>query len=204
MSSTTSYSEEEEWFINHWNDILTYPTIDDLCWALSEPADVLAAKYRSLRKNVLLLDRPDRKPPPISEDAFIPGEQWVSALGFDSAYEVSDHGRVRSLSRQVKCGPGGKTRQVKGRILKTIITARGYAAVNLSICNTSHQKPLHRLVLESFTGPKSNMVVRHRDGNPLNNKLNNLEWGTHQENMQDVAGHYDEAALTLLDHFEDS
>jgi len=198
------YSEEEEWFINHWNDILTYPTIGDLCEALSEPADVLAAKYRSLRKNVLLLDRPDRKPAPVAEDEVIPGEQWVSALGFDSAYEVSDHGRVRGLTRRVKCGPVGKTRLVKGRILKTIITARGYAAVNLSVCNTSRQRPLHRLVLESFTGPKSNMVVRHRDGNPLNNKLDNLEWGTHQENMEDVAQHYDEVALTLLDHFGDS
>jgi len=117
---------------------------------------------------------------------------------------VSDHGRVRGLTRRVKCGPVGKTRLVKGRILKTIITARGYAAVNLSVCNTSRQRPLHRLVLESFTGPKSNMVVRHRDGNPLNNKLDNLEWGTHQENMEDVAQHYDEVALTLLDHFGDS
>lgn len=200
-----NYSDEEEWFINHWNDILTYPTIGDLCEALSEPADVLAAKYRSLRKRILLLDRPDRKPPPITEDAVIPGERWVSAIGFDSCYEVSDHGRVRSMPRQVKCGPvAGKMRTVKGRILKTIVTARGYAAVNLSVANMSHQRPLHRLVLESFTGPKENMVVRHKDANPLNNRLDNLEWGTHQENMQDVAMHYDEADLTLLDHFEDS
>ena len=197
-------SDEEEWFINHWNDILTYPTIGDLCEALSEPADVLAAKYRSLRKSVLLLDRPDRKPPPVAEDEVIPGERWVSALGFDSAYEVSDHGRVRGLTRRVKCGPLGKTRLVKGRLLKTQTTVRGYAAVNLSLANSHKQASLHRLVLASFTGPHDNLVVRHKDGNPLNNRLDNLEWGTHQENMKDVAQHYDEVALTLLDHFEDS
>lgn len=201
---SANYSEEEEWFINHWNDILTYPTIGDLCEVLSEPADVLAAKYAQLRRRrILLLDRRDRKPPPTEPDEVIPDEQWVSAIGYDNFYQVSDYGRVRSIDRIVKAGHGAR-RHIKGRILKLLLTAHGYQVVNLSANSVTQQKTVHRLVLASFTGPHDDLVVRHKNGDSTNNKLSNLEWGTHRENMDDQMSHYDEAALTLLDHFDDS
>jgi hypothetical protein len=49
---------------------------------------------------------------------------------------------------------------------------------------------VHRLVLETFIGPcPPGMECRHLDGNPTNNKLNNLRWGTHKENIQDSIKH---------------
>ena len=95
-------------------------------------------------------------------------------------------------------------RRIKGRVLKLLLTNSGYQVVNLSVNSVTQQKTVHRLVLASFTGLHDNLYVRHKDGNSVNNKLSNLEWGTHRENMDDQMSHYDEVALTLLDHFDDS
>ena len=200
----TEFSEEEQLFISYWNDILNYPTIDDLVEALCEPADILCAKYTHLRRRkILLLERRDRMPPPVESDEVIPDEKWVSAIGYDSFYQVSDYGRVRSMDRIVNTGHCAK-RNIKGRILKLLVTNHGYQVVNLSVNSVTQQKTVHRLVLASFTGPHDDLFVRHKDGNSANNKLSNREWGTHRENMDDQMSHYDEVALTLLDHFDDS
>jgi len=42
---------------------------------------------------------------------------------------------------------------------------------------------IHRLVLEAFIGPSLERECNHKDGNKLNNDLKNLEWVTHQENI---------------------
>ena len=45
---------------------------------------------------------------------------------------------------------------------------------------------VHRLILETFVGPRpQGMECRHLDGNPLNNHLINLCWGTRDENFAD-------------------
>jgi hypothetical protein len=45
---------------------------------------------------------------------------------------------------------------------------------------------VHRIVLESWCRPpESGEECRHLDGNPLNNRLDNLAWGTSQENTND-------------------
>ena len=50
---------------------------------------------------------------------------------------------------------------------------------------------VHRLVLLAFVGRPSRkgMVARHKDGDPANNRLGNLAWGTAQENWQDRKQH---------------
>lgn len=49
---------------------------------------------------------------------------------------------------------------------------------------------VHRAVLLAFVGPPpKNQECRHLDGNPKNNNLENLKWGTHSENMQDRKRH---------------
>ena len=49
---------------------------------------------------------------------------------------------------------------------------------------------IHRLVLEAFVGPcPVGMECRHLDGNPENNRLENLKWGTHKENVADSKRH---------------
>lgn len=49
---------------------------------------------------------------------------------------------------------------------------------------------LHAVILETFVGPcPDGMMGRHLDGNPANNRLDNLRWGTAEENYDDRRGH---------------
>lgn len=194
----TPLSAEEEEFVNHWNDILTYPLITDVAEALSEPPQVLAAKFRNLRKRCLLLDRKDRMEIAAPKNRSLAGEQWVSLLGFDGTYQVSNLGRIRSLDRRVN------NRFYKGQLIKANSNSLGYFFVNLANAGVHRTMSVHRAVLESFTGRKEKMVVRHVDNNKANNRLENLSWGTHADNMQDLERDYDAAALTILDHLSDS
>lgn len=51
-------------------------------------------------------------------------------------------------------------------------------------------KLAHRLVLEAFVGPcPDGMECRHLNGNPSDNRVENLAWGTHRENMHDKFAH---------------
>lgn len=59
----------------------------------------------------------------------------------------------------------------------------GYKIIFLGIENKRHK--VHRLVAELFIqNPENKKVVNHKDGNKLNNHVNNLEWNTHSENNQ--------------------
>jgi hypothetical protein len=87
-------------------------------------------------------------------------------------YEVSRCGLVRNA----------KTGQlIAGHILRN-----GYRQVNLFLSNTDViYRMAHRLVAEAFIGPiPHNKEVNHKDGDKLNNHVNNLEYVTHRENMR--------------------
>lgn len=61
-------------------------------------------------------------------------------------------------------------------------------------------RQVHRLVLETFIGPcPAGKECRHLDGNPKNNNLDNLCWGTHKENFQDMIRHGTDT-IRHLDH----
>lgn len=187
------FTDEEEWFINHWNDILTYPTIDDLCSAMSEPANVIRAKYRDIKRRCLLLPRKDSVSK-ITDEPDLVGEEWTSVLGWDGFYKVSNKGRVRSLDRQVR------DRRYTGKLLALNANCDGYVCVNLSANGVNKTKAVHRLVMEGWTGLHPGMVIRHKDNDRKNNALDNLEWGTTADNNQDTVRSDDEASLTILDH----
>lgn len=58
-----------------------------------------------------------------------------------------------------------------------------YLKVTLSINNVKYQVAVHRLVAEAFIPNPDNLpCVNHKDENPLNNNVDNLEWCTHQYN----------------------
>jgi hypothetical protein len=70
-------------------------------------------------------------------------------------------------------------------------TRRGYLNVTLC-CNDGckHTFQVHRIILETFVGPRPDgMQCRHLNGNASDNRLENLTWGTPQENSQDAARH---------------
>lgn len=112
-------------------------------------------------------------------------EVWRPVVGYELSYEVSTEGRVRSLDR---VDTNGRTR--RGVILVNLIGSSGYPQVNLHYGGHQETRHVHRLVIEAFgTEPKDGEEVRHMNGNPLDNSIANLAWGTHLENMHDQQVH---------------
>lgn len=115
-------------------------------------------------------------------------------VGWEGRYEVSDHGRVRSLDRIVIEATTGRQRRHKGRIIKP---AANVVSGHLTVClppangeaRTSKRNAryyVHRLVLEAFVGPApSGLIGCHDDDDPSNNRLGNLAWGTRAKNVYD-------------------
>lgn len=97
-------------------------------------------------------------------------EEWRAIC---SHYDVSNHGRVKRTAP----GQGAKA----GLILKPRVNIRGY--VNYELHRRTHQG--HQLVLCGFIGPRpSGLEVNHKDGDPLNNHLDNLEYVSRSENIR--------------------
>jgi hypothetical protein len=118
-------------------------------------------------------------------------ERWLPVVGWAGTYEVSDHGRVRSLPRIVvkQYAGGPRINHMKGQMLTLLPRDNGSGQVYtcVRVNGTSY---VHRLVLEAFVGPcPDGMETRHLDGNPSNNCLSNLQWGTVGENTEDRGDH---------------
>lgn len=115
-------------------------------------------------------------------------EIWKPIEGFEGHYEVSVHGRVRSLNRQLA------NRVYPGKIIKPSLNTRtGYLAVSLSLKGKHYNHRVHRLVATAFIDAIEGKIhVNHIDGDKLNNNATNLEWVTIYENNRhaiDVIGH---------------
>jgi hypothetical protein len=117
-------------------------------------------------------------------------EQWKPVVGFEDYYEVSDQGRVRSLlwrGRQ-------PLRQPRLRKLRRVPRPRGgignYLSVNLCVDRSKYIRFVHVLVLEAFVGPRPPRAqTRHKNGVPDDNRVENLQWGTPRENVDDALRH---------------
>ncbi len=109
-------------------------------------------------------------------------EVWKPAPDWEDRYEVSSHGRVRSLCHR------GEPRK-RPWMLKLSVSRNGYYRLLFKHQNIGKVKQIHRLVLETFVGPAPSDQHQgaHLDGNPRNNRLDNLMWATRKENM----GHRD-------------
>lgn len=112
-------------------------------------------------------------------------EEWRTLPGYEGIYEVSSLGNVRSLPRVDKRG-----RRVRARLLSQWAHPSGHKYVKLSKDGAYRSGKVHRLVLLAFTGPAPDKhEALHRDGNPGNNRIDNLSWGTRSENLYDRVRH---------------
>ena len=105
-------------------------------------------------------------------------EVWKDIKNYKNTYQVSNLGNIKSLNRLH--GTSGKIIK-KEKILKPTKNKNGYYSVKL------RGKPfkVHRLVLETFNSIDDNKLeINHIDSNKANNKLENLEWVTHKQNME--------------------
>jgi hypothetical protein len=118
-------------------------------------------------------------------------EVWKPIPGWEGFYEVSTSGDVRSLERisRINSVQSG-VRKMGGKIRKLRLDELGYAHVVLTAQGRRKGYPVHQLVLMAFKGPRNDGEVgRHLNGDVSNNTPDNLEWGTHLENMADRKAH---------------
>jgi hypothetical protein len=78
-----------------------------------------------------------------------------------------------------------------------LVNRHGYKTVMISHGDFRRRVPIHLLVCPTFHGMKPDWAqcVRHLNGDPMDNRPENLTWGTHAENMQDQIDHGHNAAL---------
>ncbi|MCC2030629.1 NUMOD4 motif-containing HNH endonuclease [Microbacterium allomyrinae] len=112
-------------------------------------------------------------------------EEWRAVVGYEGVYEVSDHGRVRSLNRLDSRG-----RRRRGQMLRPATHKEGYRHVSLRRDGVAKTRKVHLLVLAAFVGPRPiGLVGCHRDGDPGNNEVRNLRWDTQRSNVLDSVKH---------------
>lgn len=115
-------------------------------------------------------------------------EVWKDIPGYEGKYQASDLGRIRSLDRRVRVVPHGieTTRLIKGRILKPGKYCKSNH-VSVVLGHDQIGQPVHKLVMLAFVGPcPKGKEVLHGNGDPTDNRLTNLRYGTRSENILDV------------------
>lgn len=112
-------------------------------------------------------------------------ELWKPIPDLDGTYEISTHGRVRSVDRYIQRSDTGTSVFIEGKLLKQQVNRYGYLHLKVSINNISCMIRPHRLVAIVFIdNPHNKREVNHIDGNKQNNHISNLEWVTASENIK--------------------
>jgi hypothetical protein len=125
-------------------------------------------------------------------------EEWREITGFPG-YEVSNTGRVASVDRtHLRIQPTNliehivrlKRKELKQIQVKNQCGRIACMVVTLCVNGERFRRRVHALVLNAFVGPcPDGMEGCHNDGNPMNNRVGNLRWDTHANNMLDQEMH---------------
>lgn len=103
-------------------------------------------------------------------------EIWKPVVGYEGMYEVSNLGRVKSLNYKNT----GKEVVLKAYSNKS---GKGYYKIHLCKNGVVDWPYVHILVAQAFIPNPDNLPeVNHKDENPANNCVENLEWCTHKYN----------------------
>lgn len=116
-------------------------------------------------------------------------EAWRDIPGYEGYYQASTFGNIKSLDRVItQISRWGKlvSRNYPGKIFtfKPHAKDSDYYSVRFN----NKKLSVHTLIILTFKGPMPADcdVIRHKDGNPFNNKLDNLIYGTFSENVIDI------------------
>lgn len=103
-------------------------------------------------------------------------EVWREIAGYETLYQISNFGRVKSL---------GNSQARQEKILKQQLQRDGYKRVWLCKKGLKRKRfPVHRLVANAFIpNPLRKEQVNHQNGDKLDNRLVNLNWMTRKENI---------------------
>lgn len=119
---------------------------------------------------------------------------WMPIKGYEGLYEISNAGEVRGVDRVVATSKSTIVNGVVRVPPRTIIpctSVDGYSRVRLCKNGVKKKVFVHVLVLSHFGEEKTvpSAQCRHMDGNPRNNCIHNLSWGTAQDNWRDRKRH---------------
>lgn len=116
-------------------------------------------------------------------------EEWRPVLGAEGMYEVSDHGRVRSLDRVIMRS-NARPLRCPGMVLTSWLNDNGYPTVSATVDGKNRPTAVHGLVAAAFLGPRPpGMEVCHGDGVKTNSHVSNLRYGTRSDNIRDSIRH---------------
>ena len=107
----------------------------------------------------------------------LPNEIWKPVVECPTCYACSNYSRVKTLPRNgVKHG---------GRIIKQYLKKDGYYQIDMGVYGKHLYRRVNRVIAEAFIpNPENKPICDHIDNNPLNNRVDNLQWLTHIENAQ--------------------
>lgn len=107
---------------------------------------------------------------------FPPEIEWRDIPGYEGVYQVSDTGLVRRMKT------GGNT--YIGKILVSPVGSSGYPFLLLFVNASRKHWKVHQLVMLAFVGQRpAGKEINHKNGIKTDNRLENLEYITHQENI---------------------
>ena len=113
-------------------------------------------------------------------------EQWkpVNEPGFESTYEVSNLGRVRSKDRWIRVA--GHMTFRRGKVLQPCINkSNGYLYIVLSRPGLQKEFTVHSIVAKAWVPRKKSLkFINHKNENKLDDRASNLEWCTASYNIR--------------------
>lgn len=110
-------------------------------------------------------------------------EQWLPIKGYEGLYEVSDHGRIRSLDYR---------RRGVSQILSTRARLGNYVKIGLHKDGKRRYHRVHRLVAFAFLPqPQEGQTqVEHINCDKRDNRVENLRWTSPKGNMANPLTRY--------------